>query len=409
MCVCVFVKLRVCAHVCKDGLLQFRSAVCECRESNSVCLCARERLCVYLCVSDSHMHVVFPTKAHSSQTLQILQIPPYTATPVINSIYPTVPVRSSDLPNLDFLVPNGYVGMALTCNAFGWPSPLVEWTMNVNSLPTGVVSITSASANSAIITSGLRWTRGFQTSDIGVYQCVVRKSNTTNDIVASQIVTIRESTDSNTPPPVSPCTIDDASSTIYFQIRVLDTECTSWDSSLRQHIANEFRDEILSIVESECSCGTIESNYIQILDPECSQVQERAVVFRGLITTSSSSLSENIFCSLSRWQQSGSYVTINNQNLHSVDSQCSLQLQTLSSSECVNAQPKPMNRNLLIYIVAGAVGILLVVLLLFVVICCVSCCCLKKKGNESNQPKVGIADEMYSRYVDDVIVMSTDV
>ena len=164
-----------------------------------------------------------------------------TVEPAVNSIYPFNSNIVLDLQTFTYTVPLNYVGSTLVCEARGWPVPEVEWQKNGQTLTSygGVVS--EPNAMSATVSARLTWTREFLDSDAGSYQCVVRKPNT--DIaVTSQTVQLKAGAVSTSEPPLS-CSVQEQS--VYFQIRVLGTDCENWDEAQKANTASEFRDELL--------------------------------------------------------------------------------------------------------------------------------------------------------------------
>ena len=302
-----------------------------------------------------------------------------TVQPTISSIYPFNSIIEQDSQQaLIFTVPVDYVGRALVCTAKGWPIPVVEWHKNNVPVPSNDGIVSESTNTASAVSATLKWTRGFQESDAGSYQCVAYKQNT--DIpLASQSVQLNSRLSTTIPPTSQTCSVQQTS--INFQIRVFATNCESWGEAQRAEITSEFRDELLSVIRTECNC-TLEDGNLQIPEPSrCSSKVNGAAVFRGRIETNTQRDAERIFCSLLSWQQKSPLIRINDQ-LRAVDNNCSLEASGLSDNEeCV----PPTNPTLvlgLIKIVAiagGGVGFILLVVI-FLLICCLGCCyCYRRR------------------------------
>ena len=291
--------------------------------------------------------------------------------PEINTISPMGPVqsnRSSSPPA--FAIPTSYVGVALTCTAFAWPPPSVQWLKNGSSLPNGVTTEMVIQSNAGIISANLKWTQVFSSSDVGQYTCLVSSNNNT----IQSIVEIQSSSS----PTVAPSLCSIESTSAFFQVRVLNTGCDQWAALLREHIGNQFQEELIRIVETNCNC-TLPPDSVQInIPPQCSENSPGGVVFRGAVRTSAVTTTEEIFCTILTWQQRGPLINLN-ANLHQVDSECNLQVDSFTRQECAvtptSAEPD-------IIIIAAPVGGVLVagLVIVVVVLCCIYFCSKKKRG-----------------------------
>lgn len=301
--------------------------------------------------------------------------------PEINTISPMDPVQSNhSAPSPTFVIPTSYVGVALTCTGFAWPSPSVQWLKNGGSLPSGMTS-EMVQSSAGLVSAKLRWTRVFSSADVGQYTCLVSSNNNT---VQSTVEIVPSSPTVTTEPPPS-CSIE--STSVFFQVRVLNASCNQWATLLREHIGDQFQQELSRIVETDCNC-TLPPDGIQINSPpQCSENSPGGVVFRGTIRNSTAPTTEEIFCTILAWQQGGSLVNLN-ANLYRVDSQCSLQVDSFTSQECAVAPTTPTPTTptaeadiQTIIIIAASVGGALVVGLLIVVLvlCCIYCCYGKKR------------------------------
>ena len=103
----------------------------------------------------------------------------FTDLPEINTITPISPVQSDPSASTPtFAIPASYRGEALTCSAFAWPAPSVQWFKNDRPLPSGISS-EQTSPGLGIVSAMLTWTRPFVSSDVGTYKCLIRWDNTT--------------------------------------------------------------------------------------------------------------------------------------------------------------------------------------------------------------------------------------
>ena len=279
------------------------------------------------------------------------------------------------------------------CTARGWPAPVVEWHKNNVPLPSNDGVVSESTTMSATVSATLMWMRGFQESDASSYQCVVYRPNT--DIpVTSEIVQLnarlQNTTVQPTPDPLQ-CSVQETS--IHFQIRVFVTNCESWGEQQSAEIADDFRDELLSIVRTECSCIVEESSLQVSGSIQCSSKVDRAAVFRGQIQTNSQQETKQIFCSLFSWQQKSPLIRINDR-LWTVDSNCSLEASGSSDGEeCVApTDPTPLlGFTEIVAIAAGGGGFIL----LLMIICCIGCCCCYHRRRKVDSKD----DHIYTRSV----------
>ena len=282
-------------------------------------------------------------------------------------------------------MPTGFTGVAITCGAFAWLPPFVEWLYVGDSLPEGVQSFTAGIDGTGSRSARLVFTTGFSLSLSGQYQCVVKESE---ESLSTPVVRNFELTETETVTTTAPPSCSASSSQVNFQLRVLDTNCPSWSNPLRDTIRSAFRDEIMLIAQMECNC-TVTQNTIQITDlPTCSTKVENGVVFRGTIETSSVIETESLFCTLLNWQQANPSININGQ-LFQVDSGCSLRLNSFSDPECVAVTtPSPIDQMTLLATVLPVGAILAMVLLVLLTVNCFKLCCRSRtnKFGISNMP-----------------------
>ena len=314
----------------------------------------------------------------------------FTVDPSITSIYSLSSDIRRDSQTFTYTVPLNYVGSTLVCVASGWPVPEVEWWKDGLALPTSDGVVSETISMSATVAAELTWTRYFQSSDSGSYECVVRKPNTAVPLRSQTVqLTARNTTDTEEP---MACSIN--KQLVSFQIRVLGTNCQSVQT------VDEFRNELLSIVTTECACQ-INENELQVLgSPQCSSKVEEAVVFRGQIETDSLSRTEQIFCSLFSWQQRSPLIRIDNQ-FRAVDSSCSLEASgSVTSEECVAPSPSGFGTTGIASIVVVAVVLIFYIVLLIVSL---ACCYYKRRKRNT---RVHVDNHTYSRSVCHLIIVN---
>ena len=230
-------------------------------------------------------------------------------------------------------------------------------------------------ASLGIVSSRLRGNRAFSDLDVGYYTCIVQANDT--DAFHSTDVYLNLST--STPEPVNNTECKVGSTQTFFHIRVLNTDCVTWVGDMKEHISDSFSEEVMNVVVVECSeCSIMTDNIVISNSPTCSNQVEGAALFRGSITTSEVSLTENIFCALKRWQETEPLIAINNQ-LYQVDKRCNLESDSLTSSECSGYSTRTDKSNTIIYIaIGGGVGVAILVILLAVISCFCGCLCRAK-------------------------------
>lgn len=291
-----------------------------------------------------------------------------------------------------YTVPLNYVGTTLVCAARGWPTPDVEWLKDGLPVPINDNVTSERVLVSATVSAKLKWGRYFNSSDAGSYECIVRKPNTVVAI-ASQTVHLKARNSTLTGPAV-PCSVQDQP--INFQIRVLGTGCVSWDSEQSTQIATEFRDELLSIIQTQCNCQ-IGENELQILgSPRCSSKMNSAAVFRGKIESSSQTKSELLFCALSSWQQTSPIIRINSQ-FRAIDTSCPLESSgSLDGEECAPlATVGFTEKETIIGITVATFVVVVTLVVIMLLICCLLRYCHKRKGRFGVTDRVN--DHTYSR------------
>ena len=323
----------------------------------------------------------------SSMCISLFPLLPCAGAPTIVSIYPTFPVitsSSSLLSSFIYEVPLGYQGTVVTCAALGWLTPAVEWMKDNGTLvESRMVSDAVQNPNRAFVLARLRWIDGFLESDAGDYTCVVRASDT--DAVSYHVISLELQTEP--PPPTLPpplCSV--SSGEVSFEVRVLDTDCSTWEEELVADITRDFMNALVSISSAACQDCVVTSQNIRVAGVSCSE--DGAALFSGTVLTGDSSRTTNIICTLTQWQQSGPQVIING-NYVLVDSSLRLlaALGTTASTAASTAAPqtKPPADPPLVIIVGASVGGVVVLLVLIVV---VACCCfvLSLRKRSGHQP-----------------------
>ena len=262
------------------------------------------------------------------------------------------------------------------CTADGWPAPEVEWLRDGEPISnnSGVVS-ESSNAVSVTVSARLTWNRYFQSSDAASYECVVRKPNTTVPVASQAVQLIAGNSTSVEPPPS--CSVQERS--VYFQIRVLGTSCALWDDVQALGIAEELREDLVSVVRTECGCQ-VDQNDLEIIGlPQCSSKMNRAAVFHGHIETSSRVKTEWIFCAISSWLQKSPRIRISEQ-FREVDASCPFRAEsspTVDGEECV--VPTSSTELIAVASVAGAAVFILIVLILTLAVYCLAWYCYNRK------------------------------
>ena len=300
----------------------------------------------------------------------------YTDEPVLDTIFPAPGVTTGNTA-IDFLIPIGVTGTVLTCIAFAWPPPIVEWSKNSGALPQGMTTRTRMEGGGVI--SELIFLTQFTATSVGTYKCEVHSSvGDEEEVVVSQLVELHQGTTETTEhkcPEVS-------DNSVLFQLRVSTTNCDSWSSTMRSEIAEDFQNLLTRVISTQCSTECdVSKTTLTIGTLKCSELIDGGVVFRGPVNTTSSSQTEKIFCAFSRWQSAGSLVTIDG-NRFAVDSQCSLRIDSYEAAECAEEQTGTSvdtKMVLIITIPVGGVGFLSLVVIVIVCSLCYCQCCKKEK------------------------------
>ena len=326
-------------------------------------------------ISDLASHIISHTSA---------------GTPTITTVFPTFPITSSDPSTL--MVPVGYRGTVVTCAAMGWPTPTIEWVRNAGQLAdSGMVSESARTQNSAFVLARLRSLDGFLGSAAGNYTCAVR-TNDTDAAVSSKVITLLLHTEIPLTLTQMICSVSSLEKN--FQVRVLYTDCLTWGEDLKVEIAKSFLRNMVNIVGATCQNCAITPQDITIESPPtCSQQVERATLFRGRVSTRNVSRTDDIFCALNRWQQSGPLIYINS-NVHLVDRRCALD-RSLDAMECASGLNRSGSRSFpTITVIVAADSVVLFLLLLIVVITVLWRCFRSRKRVDQDKGNLAIGEEL---------------
>lgn len=251
--------------------------------------------------------------------------------------------------------------MIFSCNVIGWPPPDVSWIRQVDS--TRMYSYTTIAENSAFIIATLQFPDGFQQGDSGLYACLVEEGG---EITDSRFITLVQNSTENLIVSTIPLVMcESVLDPVIFQIRVLTSQCSTWEDDLAQQIASSFVSAVKSAIYSLCQDCAITNDTLAVFGPICSSSVDGAAFFKGTITTTNDNESSSILCALNRWIQSKPTILLD-QEKYRIDENCPIILTSiLSSREC-----KPIIANPALLIAAtSAVGG--AVLLIFIVICAI--------------------------------------
>lgn len=221
---------------------------------------------------------------------------------------------------------------------------------------------------SGYFSADLVFPNGFRFDDVGSYVCTATSNDRTS--AQSSEFTLELVTSPVFPPfmPV-PCLQLVNSDTVYFQILILNASCSDWDASLKQQIIYEIQQSIVGVVTARCDECSAGSDAVMLnTEPTCSS---QRTIIRGTI----SSETQDVFCTLNSWHQSGSTVQFRN-TLHLIDQSCNLEIESLNDMACSEVTeteivPATVQRQQLAAAAVGstAVGVLLAIAAAVVVIC----------------------------------------
>lgn len=253
--------------------------------------------------------------------------------PMITSIFPMFPVtyHSSN----GFTVPYGVSGTVLTCTAFGWPPPSIEWIRDGVSVAGRISSSSTTRTDSAFVSTSLIWQDGFLQSDAGEYTCLVQAKF--NDTIHHQLLTATLQNSFLHPPNFTEPSCSIKSSEISFQLHVRPVHgnitCSTWTKKLKQQdVSKMFSSVLIGVINAAGHNCTFED--ITIFNKlTCGGQQSEAVLFTGRITTLDKDRTKMIFCALKKWQHSEPILQIYDQ-LFSVDNTCDIDADSPAGLEC---------------------------------------------------------------------------
>lgn len=186
-------------------------------------------------------------------------------------------------------------------------------------------SDTATRHRSGFFSAQLVFPNGFRSTDSGNYVCSARSNDRNSPLSAGFMLELQASLPTL---PTAPCSVD--SNAVYFEMNVLDSGCYEWDANLKQQVIFQLQRSILGVLTVQCEqCSLISDSLMITAQPICSS---QAAVFRGVISRDT----QDIFCALNSWLQSGSTVPVKN-SLHLIDRSCNLRIESLNSTdtECI--------------------------------------------------------------------------
>ena len=225
------------------------------------------------------------------------------------------------------------------------------------------------------MTADLVFMTPFSASSVGMYKCEVRSAEGVEENVVSQLVELFQGSSSGGTE--DPECGKVASESLLFQLRVSSRSCQSWTSTEQAEIAKEFQSFLYRMILTECDCD-VSRGHLTVVSLQCSNSIDGGVVFRGSLQTNSSSLTEKIFCTLSRWQKSGALVSVDGSR-YAVDSQCSLEIDSYDTEECAVEESDSFDLNMILVIAIPSSGVLLICVVVVLVSVCSLCRCYSRR------------------------------
>lgn len=244
------------------------------------------------------------------------------APPTVFTVFPTPPFI---LKSFALSVPLDYEENILTCLAFGVPLlTSVDWYKITNHGNRERHLSTVNTHRSGYSSADLVFPDGFQFSDAGSYVCTATSNERTS--AQSSGVTLMLIT-SPMFLPVTPVPCFAGTDTVNFQIHILNASCNEWDASLIQQVMFEIQQSLVGVVTARCDECIQGSDAIMLnMEPMCNA---QRTIIRGVISRET----EDVFCTLNSWHQSGSAVRFRN-TLHLIDRTCNFKVESLSSTIC---------------------------------------------------------------------------
>ena len=225
------------------------------------------------------------------------------------------------------------------------------------------------------MTADLVFMTPFSASSVGMYKCEVRSAEGVEENVVSQLVELFQGSSSGGTE--DPECEKVASESLLFQLRVSSRSCQSWTSTEQAEIAKEFQSFLYRMILTECDCD-VSRDHLTVVSLQCSDHIDGGVVFRGSLQTNSSSLTEKIFCTLSRWQKSGALVSVDGSH-YAVDSQCSLEIDSYDTEECAVEESDSSDLIMILVIAIPSSVVLLICVVVVLVSVCSLCRCYSRR------------------------------
>lgn len=262
-------------------------------------------------------------------------------TPRITSIAPSHLSITTRYSALQYGVPLGFTDEVFSCIAFGVPLPSIAWCKTCGS---GIIESKAFSSNTRTIGSYivvlLQFKSGFRESDAGTYHCIDAEAGLHQSVTLSVVADDEYFSHSSSSRCIS--TASESAET-FFELRVLGTNCSTWNGAIMEEIANDMQLVVAGGILSVCkTCPTSDSALI-VYSPTCSHLVDGAARFRGKISTSQQHLTKFTYCILKFWLQLGPAVTIAG-NLNPIDRGCVFELTSLFEvRECMGLTLPPIS------------------------------------------------------------------
>lgn len=243
----------------------------------------------------------------------------YVDLPTIASVFSSSP---HFLSSFTLRIPLDHRGVILTCLVYGFSTtPNVQWFKITENGQETRVSNNILGDSTKFISSRLIFQNGFKTADAGRYYCSMPSNSTQNAVFMLESGETRLLLPS--------CSVNKP--LVYFQIRVLSTQCEEWDEYLRGRVELQVLGSLQGVLSTECeSCPINDDTLALIEQPIC---RGGAVLFKGVIANTIIEQTEAIFCALYNWQILGPTIVIND-TWHHVDRACKLRITSPDEPEC---------------------------------------------------------------------------
>lgn len=282
--------------------------------------------------------------------------------PTITSVYPKIPIVTPVTSAMaTFTVPEKYTGVVITCNAIGWPPPTLAWLSDSEQVIQPKFSHSIDLEGSGYSSIALQFFMGTSRSDSGRYTCIVSGSG--SDTQSDSVLITLEVTTGEIPSDTTlECLFD--STTVFFQLHVLDSNCVYREQDAIEKVVDEISDVLIGGIISQCrECVISDDAIIVSHGPLCSDSESGATIFKGEISTNDAEITSSIFCGLTAWYQSMPLIRINNE-LKLVDQDCTLEVELLDLDSTESCTKDIITKE----VVIGVVVILPVVLVLIIIV-----------------------------------------